>query len=152
MQNLQVEDVMTREVLAVAADTSLETAARLLASRHISGAPVIDDQGRAVGVITQSDLCDPDRDVTGKLGRSLFYRVGERATAALGGERVHTVGVVADVMSPFVLSVSPQTPIAEAARLMVHDEVHRLLVVKGGKLVGIVSAMDVLRALAREVA
>jgi len=57
--------------------------------------------------------------------------------------------VVADVMSPFILSVRPETALMDAAKLMVDDDVHRLLVTAEGRLVGIVSSMDVLRGLVR---
>lgn len=63
----QVMEFMSRDVFAVGPDTSLETAARLLAQRRISGAPVI-DKGRVVGVISASDLVDPDCDVSGVPG------------------------------------------------------------------------------------
>jgi CBS domain-containing protein len=136
---------MTRDVYAVAADTSLETAARLLATRHISGAPVIDRKGRPVGVVSLADLADPDRPRGEASGYPHYYRV-------IGGERTETgtafdvgPGCVAEVMSPFVLSVSAGSSVVQAARVMLDDGVHRLLVVDGGSLAGIVTQTDVLR-------
>ena len=61
MSTLTVTDCMSREIFAVAPETSLEVAARLFSGRHISGAPVVDEATRAVGVLTLNDLCDPDR-------------------------------------------------------------------------------------------
>ncbi len=140
---------MSREVYAVAADTSLEVATRLLCERHIGGAPVLDEHGLAVGMVTQVDLLSPDRLVTDKIGHAAIYRLAEVGRQLLHGGRVASPGIVADVMSPYVLSVSPQTPIAQAARLMVAEGVHRLLVTKHGRVVGILSTMDVLRAVVR---
>lgn len=148
MATLKVGDVMTREVIAVAPDTSLVTTARLFAARHITGAPVIDPDGRPIGVVTQTDLTDPDRDRTNRPGKSIFYQVTHHARIVQGDDATTADGIVADVMSPFVLAIDPNAPLMEAIRLMVSDDVHRLLVTREGKLVGIVTSMDVLRALA----
>jgi len=140
-----VADVMTRDVYAVAADTSLDTAARLLTTRRISGCPVVSGSGRPIGVVTLADLADPDRDRSERDGYPLYYRVidGHRREqsdgAALG------TGCVADVMSPFVLSVASSASLREAGRVMLSDGVHRLLVVEDGSLVGIVTSSDLLR-------
>jgi CBS domain-containing membrane protein len=143
---ITVGQVMSREIFAVAPETALQTAARLLGARHISGAPVVDAQGRPVGVIAQSDLCDPDRERSERRGISIFYRIADGARTAMGDEAVLSDGVVSDVMSPYVLAIGSRAPLLEAARLMVADEVHRLLVVDDGRLIGIVTSMDVLRA------
>jgi CBS domain-containing protein len=140
---------MTREVIAVAVDTGLETAARLCAQHHISAVPVVDESGRPLGVISQSDLVDPDRVHSQRRGRARFYRVSPDRVAAEVAERPPGVGIVADVMTPFVLAVGPETALAEATRLMLADDVHRVLVVSGQRLVGVLSTMDVLRRVAR---
>src|SRR3990170_3696079 len=123
MSPLTVAEIMTREIFAVAPDTSLTTAARLFATRHISGAPGIDAPGKPLGVVTQTDLCDPDRDRTDRIGRSLFYRVSHHPEMIRGDDALSPEGVVADVMSPFILSVRPETALMDAAKLMVDDDV-----------------------------
>ena len=82
-----VAEVMTRDVYAVAPDTSLETASRLLTSQHITGVPVVSADGRAIGVVTLSDLADPDRQRSNRDGYSLYYKLqfGEQLEA---GERL----------------------------------------------------------------
>jgi CBS domain-containing membrane protein len=154
MKMMTVGDIMTREVFALAPDTSLATAARLFARRHITGAPVIDRQARLLGVVTLTDLVDPARDRTDRIGQARFYRLNDHATSIVWDDEgaVTPDGVVADVMSPFVLSIRPDASVVDAARLMVADDVHRLLVVDGGQMVGIVSSMDVLRAFAKPMA
>jgi len=144
---LTVGDTMTREVLALAPDTSLSTAARLFSTRHITGAPVIDPSGRVLGVVTQTDLVDPDRGRSEHPGHSVYYRISDGHTFAQGEALVDADGVVSDVMSPSVLAIGPKAPILEAVRTMVAESVHRLLVADEGKLVGIVTSIDVLRAL-----
>jgi CBS domain-containing protein len=149
MSTHPVASIMTRDVFAVGADTSLETAARLLARHHFGGVPVIDTHGRPLGMLSQSDLTFPDHARSSRQGRPLYYRVAEGASRPVDDEHPPGLGVVADVMSPYVLSVGSSTPVADAARLMLADNVHRLLVVEDGLLVGLVSTMDVLRAVTR---
>ena len=150
MKAFKVGDVMTRDVFAVTPDTSLVTAARLLANRHISAAPVIDPAGHVLGVISQLDLVDPDRDRTDRLGTSIFYRQASSGLEVAHGEvPVTAEGVVRDVMSPYVLAIEASAPLLDAVRLMVADDVHRLLVLERGRLSGIVSQTDVMRALVK---
>jgi CBS domain-containing protein len=108
IMRIPVSTIMTRDIYAVAPDTSIETAARLLSTQHISGAPVVN--GHEVG-----------DDVNLSEGR------------------------VADIMSPFVLSIDAAASLVEAATLMLSENVHRLLVMDGRKLVGIVTTTDLLR-------
>jgi len=123
MKTLRVREMMSRDVITVAVGTSVEDAARSLTLHHVTGAPVL-EHGRIVGVVSQTDLVTP--------------RVQDRT---------HTVG---DVMTRVVYAVQPGDPAASAVRLMAQEEVHRCIVVDDrGQLAGIVTAMDVMRALAR---
>lgn len=141
-----VADIMTCEVFAVSPKTDLVTAARLLADRHISGAPVVDEHRRPIGVLALTDLADPERETSERIGESKYYLLTDHSTRIDWGEDAVTpAGIVADVMSPFVLSTEPTTTLQGAAQRMVSEDVHRLLVVDHGRLVGIVTSMDVLR-------
>lgn len=144
-----VMDVMTREVFAVSPDTSLETAARLLTERRVSGAPVIDDRHRVVGVISLSDLADPDRTPSEDLGYPIYYRVTDGWTDELGSGAYSRPGRVADVMTAAVISVPADANVLDATTRMLQLGVHRLLVVHGDRLSGVVSTVDLLRAFAR---
>jgi CBS-domain-containing membrane protein len=124
-RTVRVRDIMTAEVVTLAASTSVEDAARSLTFHQVGGAPVL-DHGRIVGVVSKSDLVDPR------------HRTG-------GGQPA-----VREVMTKVVRAVRPGDPAMMAVRLMVNENVHRALVVdERGKLVGIVSSMDALSALAR---
>lgn len=140
--------IMTRDIYAVGPDTSIETAARLLTTRHIGGAPVVTRHGTPVGVISLFDLVDPDKPRTQGAGHPMFYRVADGHPVALGDDVQLTGGRVSDVMSPFVLSIDAGATLREAAQLMVEENVHRLLVMDGTRLVGIVTTTDLLRAFA----
>jgi len=152
MRGIRVESTMTRDVYAVGPDTDLETVGALFVAQHISGAPVIDGKGRAVGMISKTDLLAPKPARGGTGGKPFYYRVRDGAIHTIGTPRDGpntTRAVVGDVMSPFVFTVGPKAPLIDAMRLMVMDEVHRLLVVEGDRLVGMVTSMDALRALLR---
>lgn len=125
-RTVRVRDLMTAEVVTLAASTSVDDAARSLTFHQVGGAPVL-DHGRIVGVVSKSDLVDPR------------HRAGRDAHPA-----------VSEVMTKVVRAVRPGDPAMMAVRLMVNESVHRAVVVdERGKLVGIVSPMDVLAALAR---
>jgi CBS domain-containing protein len=147
-----VRDAMVREVVAVASDTSLEAVARLFVLSDVSGAPVIDDSGHPLGVVSQRDLIDSERPRSGGEGRPVYYRVwnGEiRAMGIVTGPLARASGVAADVMSNPLLTIETGASIQEAARRMLSEHVHRLFVVEKGRLIGVVSALDCLRHLAR---
>jgi predicted transcriptional regulator len=120
-RGLTVGDVMRRDVFTLPASTGVHAAMRALVERHISGAPVVDRGGTALGVVTLYDLCDLERR--------------PRQT-------------VADVMTSFILAVSAADPLLRAIRLMTSDEVHRVFVLDVGRIVGVLTGMDVLRAIA----
>lgn len=146
-----VDSIMTRDIIAFAPESSVVTASRVLASKHVGGAPVVDEKGRPVGVVTLTDLVDPDRHRSDGDGESLYYRILEGECDLIGTVSTDDIpgeGIVGDVMSPYAFSVSPDTTLMDAIRLMVSDNIHRLLVVDAGKLVGIVSSMDMLKAMA----
>lgn len=114
------KDIMTTKVVTVKPSTSIAEAARLLVRRKISGVPVVDekDKTKIVGILTEADLLAAPAEAK----------------------------TVSDVMKKRVVSVSPDTPVDEIADLLVKKKIKRVPVVDAGKLVGIVSRIDVLKA------
>jgi CBS domain-containing protein len=151
MPKPRVADVMTRDIFAVAPDTSLETAARMLTNRRITGAPVVSTDGRAVGVVTLADLTDPDRGHGELDGYSMFYRVTDGWAIEVGDLLDPRPGRVEDVMTRSPLCTEESATIEEAARRLIAFGVHRLLVTKDGALVGIVTSIDLLRGFVEHV-
>lgn len=148
MGALTVTDCMTREIFAVAPDTSLEVAGRLFSTHHISGAPVVDDEGRGVGVITLNDLSDPDRPRGAGLGSSTCYKLRSGIVDRFDGGKVSKPGRADDIMTAFLVQVPGDMPVREAMRLMVTDGIHRLFVHDTDRrIAGIITSMDILRAL-----
>ncbi|MDT7897623.1 MAG: CBS domain-containing protein [Armatimonadota bacterium] len=114
------KDIMTTRVVTVKPSTPIADAARLLVRRKISGVPVVDekDKTKVVGILTEADLL-----------------------AAPSGAKT-----VAEVMRKRVISVAPDTSVDDIAATLVKRKIKRVPVLDGGKLVGIVSRIDVLRA------
>ncbi len=119
---------MTRNVMTLAPDADVADAAWGLTVKGIGGAPVRDAAGHVLGLVSKSDLIDPAR-----------MKPGEKSGAPTKVE---------DVMTPAVFAVRSSDSVRETARRMVETGSHRMLVVGSeGKLVGIVTTMDVLKAL-----
>lgn len=148
-----VSAAMTKHVVCVSPDMGLEALTDLFLTRGISGAPVVDSAGRALGVISKTDVLRDyaDRGETGELGKTEVSRGGVRAD--LGpGMHVHEEKdvTVKDVMTALAFTLPEDASIARASALMALEGVHRVPVVSSsGKVIGILSALDVLRWLAR---
>ena len=139
---------MTTELFAVAPDTGLESLKRELVTRKISGAPVVRSDGSPCGVVSVSDLADPERDSRHRVGYDVYYEfTGRRAVEAGADLPDDNPGRVEDVMSHEVIAVLADDRVEDAATLMLEKSVHRVLVCDAGKLVGVVSSHDLLRAL-----
>jgi len=148
MSGRSVGDLMNPNVVCVAPDTTVREAEKLFGERRITGAPVVDPAGQPVGVVSQHDLIrhQADRATAGGTGR--FYSDVEDYRD-LASAPVDVSGTpVSQVMSRELLTVERDASAAEAARRMRERRVHRLLVVHEGVLVGIVSSLDLLEAVA----
>jgi CBS domain-containing protein len=151
-RRFKAKDIMTAEVVCVRTGTSLRELERIFLEKGISGAPVVDDTGNLVGVISQTDLVyfhltRGDRP----FNESDFYRSAglERAFES-SGFRIenYDIGWVGEMMTPVVHTVSPEESIENIARLMTVARVHRVIVTENRKVVGLVSAMDLLKVIA----
>ena len=159
---LRARDLMTTDLLTVSMGTSASELARFLGEHEISGAPVVSEDGKPVGVVSTVDLARlaSERPATGPGSGGSFYRapvLEEEISWELYGmeEQPGTDEgwgeiVVEDFMTTAIQSVPDTMPIAEVAGLMVAGHYHRLLVERDGSLVGIVTSMDLLRVLAEE--
>ncbi len=147
MAKHRVADFMSRKVVSLRPDASVREAEALLAKHGIGGAPVVDEHGRVRGVVSQRDLVrlEATPATAGQSGE--FYTDMEefRDLAKTPVERHGTP--VEKVMTTNVIQVGPDAEVAEAARTMRAHRVHRLLVIDGQVLVGILTAQDLLRAL-----
>ena len=144
---MRATDVMTSEVTTVHEDTSVQTAAQLMAERGISALPVVDRDNRVIGMVSEGDLLH--RAETGTERRRSWWLEMMASTNRLAEDYIKSHGgKVKDVMTHDVLSVTEETPIADIAVLLETNRVKRVPVLRDGKLVGIVSRANLVRALA----
>ncbi len=144
---MNAADVMTRHVISVAPDASIETAVKLMLDRGISGLLVVDAAGQLAGVVTEGDLLRRSELGTGRQ-RSWWLRLlvspGRQAE-----DFTHAHGrKVSDVMTTHVVSVDADAPLTDIVELMERHRIKRVPVVQQGKVVGVCSRADLLRALA----
>ncbi|MGZ4416323.1 MAG: CBS domain-containing protein [Gaiellaceae bacterium] len=142
---MRVEQVMSREVLTVAPETSLKDVAGLLSHHRISGLPVCDANGRVLGVISEADILQKEQGRTPE-GSGLFAWLFERDNEAAAKIAARTAG---EAMTSPAVSIEPGRPLSEAARLMIERSINRLPVVANNELVGIVTRADLVRAFHR---
>ena len=137
---------MTRELLAVAPETGIETVARILQNHRISGLPVVDDGGQAIGLISVTDILDPERVASDRPGISTFYHISD-GWASLHGDLTHKVGHgrAEDIMSKRLHTIEQDATLQEAAARLLAQQIHRLIVLKDGRVTGVVTTLDVVR-------
>lgn len=145
---MKARDVMTTQVASVLPSTPIREVASLMLTQGISGVPVVDQQGRLRGLVSEGDLMRRAETGTDDAPRSWWLRLfgsGEKAAK----EYIKTHGATAgDVMSHPVVTVGPDEDIANVAMLLEKKRIKRVPVSVDGKLLGIVSRADLLRGLA----
>lgn len=142
-----LKDIMETRLITVPVTMHVEEVARLLVDKGISGAPV-EDGGKLVGVISLSDLVAHARaGVLTKHERPNYYRDVWMEEEEIEGFTVEEVGStqVGDIMTPVVFDIDENAPVAQAAELMMTARIHRLIVTRKGKAVGIVTTSDMMR-------
>src|SRR6185436_8820793 len=143
---MTIEDVMTRDLITVTPAMPIHQAARLMVEHGVSGLPVVDD-GRLVGIISEGDLILRQTRREQRPWWRSFFDDGEQ----LAREYQKAVGItVGEVMTRTVVSISPVWGIETSAAIMQNRRIRRLPVVHDGRLVGIVTRADLIKALAAE--
>jgi CBS domain-containing protein len=147
-------DLMTPNPLSLRDSATLHEAIAFLIDRGVSGAPVIDEAGRPVGVLTQTDVLIHDRENVEHIAPPEYDSgapLSRKAWEDFQIEKVDTT-LVRDLMTPAVFSVAIDAPCVSVITEMRELNVHRLFVVDdNGILVGVISALDVLRRLDPEI-
>jgi CBS domain-containing protein len=149
-----VADIMEREPVTVSPETSVEDVVRLLKRHELPGVPVVNDGGRCVGIVTEADLVIADEEgdlhiphYIELMGGIVFLEPLRRFEERL---RKAIAGTAADMMTEDPVTVDADASIREAARIIAEEGHNRLPVVEHGRLVGVVTRIDVLQALASE--
>jgi CBS domain-containing protein len=142
---MKIKEVMVKKIITIRKEQTLIEAAQVLVKNNISGAPVVDKQGKLVGMLSEKDLFRalyPDvrdilKDVRLWLGKE---KIKHRVDAKRGI-------LVEKLMIKKIISIDPDAEILEAGSIMLTTKIHRLPVVKNKKLIGIVSRPDIFRNL-----
>jgi CBS domain-containing protein len=151
---LTVRDIMDAEPVTVRPTDDVETVVRILRRHELPGVPVINEGGRCVGIVTEADLvlADEQGDLHiphyielfgGVVFLEPLHRFEERLKKAFASK-------VADLMTEDPVTIEPDASVAEAGRLIVRRGHNRLPVIEHGRLVGVVTRVDVLEALTRD--
>ena len=148
---MKAKDIMTKDVLTVSLDTPVKKVAELLADYEISGAPVLDEHDRVIGVVTESDLIEQKKNLHLPTVVTLFEVVLflERPQKMKREIEKMLGATVKDIYSKKVITIIEDTSLEDIATIMSEKKVHLLPVLKGNELVGIVGKVDVVRALAK---
>jgi CBS domain-containing protein len=144
---MRAMDVMTNEVITVNENASVPSVAKLMAKHGISAVPVVDKNQRVIGMVSEGDLLH--RAEIGTEHRRSWWLEMASSTNKLAGDYIKShSGKVKDVMTRDVISVVDTTPVADIAVLLETNRIKRVPVLRDGKLVGIVSRANLVRALA----
>ena len=144
-----VKDIMTANPITVTGSMEIFKAAKILLDNHINGIPVVDDRGKLVGILCQSDIIAQQKRVpVPSLFTFLDGYINLSSMKAIEKEvRKIAATAVSDAMTPHPVAVEPNSSIETVATLMVDQNFHTLPVVENGVLVGVVGKEDILRTL-----
>jgi CBS domain-containing protein len=150
-------DVMNPVVVTAQENWTIQELAAFLTEHSISGAPVVNDAGRFVGVVSQTDITENAAEAGNVVeNRRNPEREMEKLEEEIGREDLRQMHVengsllVRDIMTPTVYTVPGSTPVSRIARTMISGRVHRLLVTENKRVIGIITALDMLNLLVDE--
>lgn len=130
---MNVSELMRTDVRTIASHATLAEAVQTMADAHVSGLPVVDRSGRVVGVLTTTDVLQAQAEHDDRRARTALFERTE----------------VAELMSTPAQTIATTESVRAAAQRMLEAEVHRLFVVDGDRLVGVLSQTDIARAVGR---
>ena len=146
---MRARDIMTESVVTATPDMTIHEVATLFVDHHIGGMPVVDATGKVVGVVSHSDLLHRIENGTGRAKRAWWLDFLLSSSREQAAKYVREHGhVVGDVMCDQVISIDEDMPLQKIADLMERRHLKRMPVIKDGKLIGIVSRSNLIRALA----
>jgi len=145
---MKARDVMTRDVIAVCPDTSVRDIATLMVEKHISGVPVLTDNGKLIGMVSQSDLLHR-AEVGTERKHKWWFRIFADCSA-LAREYTKAHGLKAhDIMSRYVVSVRDDAELRDVADILDKRRIKRVPVVREDRMVGIITRGDLVRVLSQ---
>ncbi len=148
---LKAKDIMTEDVITVNPSMTIEEFARILMKNQISGAPVVDEDGSLIGIVTENDLITQNKRLHIPTILRLFDAFIPLGTSRLEREiKKITATTVGEICTKKVITVDPETPLEEIATIMTEKKIHLIPVIKEGKIVGIIGKKDIIKGAAAE--
>ena len=146
---LKAKDIMTKDIVTVTPETEIVQAAGILLKNRINGLPVVDNTGKLVGILCQSDLIVQQKRIPVPSLFTLLESYVSLSSVKRIDKEVEKIAAITvkQAMTANPVTVSPETEIEDIAGLMVDRKYHTLPVVDGGRLVGIIGKEDVLKTL-----
>lgn len=139
---LTAKDIMRRDVITVDADTDVWALGRLLSEKGITGAPVTNGGGEVIGVVSQTDIVRHLKELAQTaFTAGDFYAEAEQDYP----DRKAPALTARQIMNPLVVQADESTPAHDIGRIMMTKGVHRIIVTREGKMVGIITTMDLLK-------
>lgn len=155
MRNILAKDIMNRDVLSVGMDWTVDQLADYLVENSISGVPVTSEDGRLLGVVSLTDIVRyksiPAADSRPNDPHEYYIHCPERkySPAEIESFRIDAESLVSvrDIMTPMTLTVQEETTMQQVADAMLRGRIHRVFVTRDEMLMGIITTMDILKAL-----
>ena len=148
---ITAKEIMTEEVITVTRDTSIKTLSDLFIKHKVNGFPVLDQEGQLIGIVTEKNLIEQNKNLHIPTVIALFDAVIYLESGKKFEEEVkrYNATLVKDIYTSNVVTVSPDTGINEIASLMAEKSVHSIPVVDGKNTVGIIGKLDIIKGLAQ---
>lgn len=148
---LKAKDIMTREVITVKPNTTIEELAHIFIEKKISGAPVVDDNGDLIGIVTENDLISQNKRLHIPTVVRLFdaFIMLESPSKIEKEIKKMAAVTVADICVSDVITVAEDTPVEDIATIMSEKKVHLIPVVEGKNVRGIIGKMDLIKGMVK---
>jgi len=158
MASPTARDILNPNIMTVPANWSVRELARFLTDMAITGAPVVDDDGKLVGVVSLTDIAkytsQKESPIRADEPHDYYLHGWEDKLTADDISSFHVVeppeATVQEIMTPMIFKVEADTPVREIAGIMIGGRIHRLLVVDRERIIGIVTTMDLLKLISEE--
>ncbi|KIH77094.1 CBS domain-containing protein [Geoalkalibacter ferrihydriticus] len=148
---LKAKDIMTREVISVSPETQIEELARLFMEKGVNAMPVVTEDNKLFGIVTETDLVAQDRPLHIPTVINIFDWVIYLQSQKDFAEEVEkiTAQQVGQICATDVVTCDPETTVPQIAQLMTENKAHLIPVLEQDKVVGVVARLDIIRAMGR---
>lgn len=148
---ITAKEIMSEEVITVTKNTSIKNLSDMFIKHKVNGFPVLDDEGLLIGIVTEKNLIEQNKNLHIPTVIALFDAVIYLESGKKFEEEVKHLNatLVKDIYTPNVVTVTPETSIHEIASLMAEKSIHSIPVVDGKKILGIIGKLDIIKGLAQ---